>query len=290
MPPVSKAVIDEMATLWPIIKPTDSDLIKPPKPGELDGDRRVVELGDQAALAMVWLYVKDASPPAVLPTDAPEIAQFKKQQAIWADGRNKEAILMELIYDPATIPWLLPILQARMGVFEDAVKSRQIEDVFSFPELDWVSTYLDMHGTDHDVERGDALNQKIREYYNSTNRPNARPPLAQRREEIDYNRQHARQMASLTFVEGYAGRIRSFAEVSKLMAEQQAKNKKTEHPDQTAIVAPASVPSPSTKASAPMSTKATTQSQPESPSWLVWLLVVIMATVAAVWVFLRKSK
>ena len=37
-----------------------------------------------------------------------------------------------------------------------------------------------------------------------------------------------------------------------------------------------------------------TQSAPvpkdESPSWLVWLLVVIVATVGAAWVFLRKSK
>jgi hypothetical protein len=36
--------------------------------------------------------------------------------------------------------------------------------------------------------------------------------------------------------------------------------------------------------------KDTEASQPESPSMLVWLLVVIIATAGAVWVFLRKSK
>lgn len=290
MPQVSKSVIDEMTALWPIIKPTNDEFNELPRPGELEGDKRVIELGNQAALAMVWLYVMDSPPTMILPTDSPETIQSKKQQRVDADGRNKEAILEGLLYDPVTIPWLLPILRARVVVFEDAVKSHQIENVFTHRELDLVNYYLDTHGTDQDATRADALNEKIREYYCSTNRPNARPPLAQRREEIDYNRQHAKKMASLTFVEGYAGKIRSFAEVNKLIVEEQEQNNELAHPARTAILAPVSVSSPNIAASAPMQTKATTQLQPVSLTKLVLIFIVIVTTAGASWLFLRRSK
>ncbi len=53
-----------------------------------------------------------------------------------------------------------------------------------------------------------------------------------------------------------------------------------------------SLPTAKTKAAAQVKTEKAdgSQSQPETKSWFVWLLVVVVGTVGAVWAFLRKSK
>lgn len=61
--------------------------------------------------------------------------------------------------------------------------------------------------------------------------------------------------------------------------------------EQTSGTPPQSNPPQAKQPNVPkLATETTAMPQPESKSWLVWLLVVVAATVGAAWVFLRKSK
>lgn len=286
MPTVSKVIVDEMLAIWPAIHDTRNDLIHPPRPGEYEGARRVVELGNQAALAMIWVYVQD--PPLVAPSpgeDAKTVAS-KREKAVQMDSRNRADMLDELGDDETLVPWLLPIFRARIGVFEEAARAGHPFEVFFMPELDWIGYYLDTHGTDQDLLRTDALYKDLSAIDGVPNAhsPFGRPPMSERRDRLEYQRMRGRANGKDTFASGYEGKVRGFDQLRKVTAENEAKNKKAEQTRLRSNVLP-----PSLQPYAVTPAKSTTMSQSESTSWGVWLPLVIAAAGTA-WVFLRKSK
>ena len=266
LPPVPATAITTMKDALPLLR---SEHVM----GEARSDqywkaaRNVLELGEQAGLALVWVYAEDGSPSSEI-----ELHEF---------GRTRERILGALDRDPVVTKWMLPLFRARIDWVRDNLKNGRINDIpFTYDDLNGMEGYLIVHGTAADLDNIHRLTEEIR--HSKAEWARNMWPLegtSEERAARDAERRTLGRSVPIPFYQEYKwcenhlGPVKIVANPTDDLPTQNGRQNRTANEQERN-----------------QGTHATSTIAEPRRSWLVWLLVVIAGTVGVMWLVLRKSK
>jgi hypothetical protein len=149
LPPVDAKVLTRMQEAWPKLRATTDVLVRTPDPlSYRDAARTVGELGEQAGLALIWMYVAD----------------IPIERELWKEaGREKQSILSALSRDPIAGKWMIPILRERMGFISSFIEQDPLDAIpVTIDEFMGIEGYLIAQGTPDDLRRYQTLYEEVR--------------------------------------------------------------------------------------------------------------------------------
>jgi hypothetical protein len=146
LPAVSDATIEEMRSLHAEIREVPE--MGPIPESYYKAALRVVELRDQASLAMIHLYVEEV--PRLRWNDPP------------ATRRPAEILRGVFLTDTVATQWVLPLLRHRLGWIESSLRSGRLDESGLFPEeMGAIEGYMNIRGTSEDLMRVHDLMREI---------------------------------------------------------------------------------------------------------------------------------
>lgn len=274
LPPVSKAIISEVDDLWATLSDDRHSGIEsgfPPDDEYFKAARRLVELRDQGDQALLWQYVKAPEPGIAY---GPHMR--RRNQILWALEEN-----------PGMVQWVLPIARARASWLANKMaSSRDILNPDAL-ELSQILSYYYAQGELDDIKTVDAfwLSAVNAGFAGEVYRPQT---LEQQLPQIERVKARAKRNSHAHW-QWLAMRLIGKGQLDRsVLANDPNYAKQLERMDAYKKSAQTILPHQNTAAALKPDAATTGESYSRSP--LAWLLVVLAATVGAVWVFLRKTK
>lgn len=225
--------------------------------------RQVLELGENASLPFVWMYVDES-------VQASDVERF---------GKEKERILHIVSMDPIAGNWLVPIIRFRMDWVRMNLKAGTLDRIpFTADELSGMEALIIVQGTRADLENIRNLREELRASGATVAKyvwPIEGTP--EERDAADHARRAERRALLHPFYQEYKWCEKHLGPV-KSAALPNSKQADTSGPPETSTTV---APSRSVGTMA-----APGQRQPRG--WLLWLLVIVGASGGAVWLFTRK--
>ena len=148
LPPVPMETVQEMRSIReglnspPELGPTPESYYK--------AVQRIVELGDQASLGMIYLYVEDVP------------RQLWNKNA----ARRRPANIIRNVFldDTVTTKWVLPLLRYRLSWIESSLRSGKLDQSGAFPEeIEAIEGFMDIRGDPADLKQVHDLRLEISE-------------------------------------------------------------------------------------------------------------------------------
>lgn len=269
LPPVSKEIISEVDDLLAIMNDERHGSFEGGIPYDdifYRAARQMVELRDLGEHALLWQYVK-----------APEPGVGMGQLAM---SRNQ--ILRAIEYNPDMVPWVLPLARARVDSLAKKMQAQRGFMPSDSNELVDIKRYFYSQGELKDIKSVDDIfaSAVANGYVRGDSR--IEQTMEEQMPQIERVKARVRKAASPHWKLIAQGLIADGKLDKSFLSADVGVTKGSSSGDNLPQMRPSSAPKTTTQpAEVP---------QLESKSWLMWLLVVIMATAGAVWVFLRKSK
>lgn len=146
LPAVPDAVIEEVRSLRDGLR-TNTEMGPAPE-SYYKAALGIVELQDQASLAMIYLYAEEV--PRLRWNDPP------------ATRRPADIIAGVFLHDTISTKWVLPLLRHRLGWIESSVRSGRLDESGVFTdELGEIEGYMNTRGTREDLMRVHDLMREI---------------------------------------------------------------------------------------------------------------------------------
>lgn len=272
LPKVTMDEYTRMESAWPRLQLSDA-VGRKPSQDYWDALKTVVDLGEKAELALVWLYAQDAS-------------------RLKLPGAFQKIYMFERVFsrDTTSDRWMLPLLRYRLLWMEELLNRgdhKQLESLGE--ELGEIQGYMNTRGEESDyrnvmnlIAKLTASNKVLRGRLSMLVEPS-----------YDANARERDQWRKSTMPRLYA-----YHEMAKLLLASRDRPMEEAAKSLAGQIDSLAGFFPSLDAALQAKQPKITKQPKEQPSisiiknrgWLAWLLIVITATFAVVWLFLRKRK
>ena len=264
LPQVPADAVATMKEAWPMLALEITEDRTPPPEPFWQAARRVLELGEQAGLALVWMYAED------VPLNKSDWQTAARQRA---------RLLSALDRDVVASKWLLPILRAKIDWVRENMAAGQLNKTpFTLDDLDSIKGYLIVQGSPSDLENVDRLTEELRQSDAEWAR-NMWPLLGtpEERAAADAQRRAQARTTLIPFYQRYKWCEKRLGPVKSAGA--------------TNVNYPApNLPDAQRSPRASHSEATTSESsQTTSRLWIAWLLAIVAALGGTVWLVARKS-